>query len=184
MTDTITIPGHRAGTWTIDPAHSEVSFTVKHLLISKVRGKFEKFDATFITGESPFDTKLSAVAEVASVNTGEPHRDAHLRTNDFFNAAEFPTMTFISDGVVLEKDDLLVTGALTIRGITKEVTFTVDFGGFITDPYGNYKLGLTAKTVINRMDFGVSFNGPLETGGLMLGEDVTITIDLQAQLQA
>jgi polyisoprenoid-binding protein YceI len=184
MTDTYSIAGHKAGTWTIDTAHSEVSFSVRHLLISKVKGKFETFDATFVTGESPLDTKLTATADVESINTGEPNRDAHLRTNDFFNAAEHPTITFVSDGVAVEKDDVLVTGALTIRGVTKDVTFAVEFGGFATDPYGNYKLGLTAKTVINRTDFGVSFNGVLETGGLMLGEDVTITIDLQAQLQA
>ena len=184
MTDTYQIPGHKAGTWVIDPSHSEISFSVRHLLISKVKGKFEKFDATFVTGESPLDTKLTATAEVESINTGEANRDVHLRTNDFFNAAEFPTITFVSDGVVAEKDDLLVTGALTIRGVSKEVTFTVEFGGFITDPYGNYKLGLSAKTVINRTDFGVSFNGALEAGGFMLGDDVTITIDLEAQLQA
>ena len=137
MTDTYTIPGHKAGTWTIDPSHSEVSFSVRHLLISKVKGKFEKFDATFVTGESPLDTKLTASAEVESINTGEANRDAHLRNNDFFNAPEYPNITFVSDGVVAEKDDLLVTGALTIRGVSKEVTFTVEFGGFITDPYGN-----------------------------------------------
>lgn len=184
MIDTYTIPGHKAGTWTIDAAHSEISFSVRHLLISKVRGKFEKFDATFTTGQNPLDTTLTATAEVDSINTGEANRDSHLRTNDFFNAAEFPTISFVSDRVVAEKDDLLVTGTLTIRGVGKEVTFTIDFGGFITDPYGNYKLGLTAKTVIDRTDFGVSFNGVLEAGGFVLGNDVTITIDLEAQLQA
>jgi polyisoprenoid-binding protein YceI len=184
MTDTYTIPGHKAGTWTIDPAHSEVSFSVRHLLISKVKGKFEKFDATFVTGESPLDTKLTASVEVESINTGDVNRDGHLRTNDFFNAPEFPTITFVSDGVTAEKDDLLVTGTLTIKGVSKEVTFTVEFGGFGTDPYGNYKLGLTAKTVINRNDFGVNWNAPLEAGGVLVGDDVTITIDLQAALQA
>ncbi|GAA0992162.1 YceI family protein [Subtercola frigoramans] len=184
MTDTYTIPGHKAGTWTIDPSHSEVSFSVRHLLISKVKGKFEKFDATFVTGESPLDTKLTATAEVESINTGDANRDGHLRTNDFFNAPEFPTITFVSKSVVPEKDDLAVTGDLTLKGVTKEVTFTVEFGGFGNDLYGNYKLGLTAKTVINRNDFGVSWNAPLEAGGVLVGDDVTITIDLQASLQA
>jgi polyisoprenoid-binding protein YceI len=184
MTDTYTIPGHKAGTWTIDPSHSEVSFSVRHLLISKVKGKFEKFDATFVTGESPLDTKLTASVEVESINTGDANRDGHLRTNDFFNAPEFPAITFVSDGVTAEKDDLIVTGTLTIKGVSKEVPFTVEFGGFGTDPYGNYKLGLTAKTVINRNDFGVNWNAPLEAGGVLVGDDVTITIDLQAALQA
>ncbi|RFA08885.1 polyisoprenoid-binding protein [Subtercola boreus] len=184
MTDTYTIPGHKAGTWTIDPSHSEVAFSVRHLLISKVKGKFEKFDATFVTGESPLDTKLTASAEVESINTGDANRDGHLRTNDFFNAPEFPTITFVSNSVVAEKDDLKVTGDLTIKGVTKPVTFDVEFGGFGNDLYGNYKLGLTAKTVINRNDFGVNWNAPLEAGGVLVGDDVTITIDLQASLQA
>ena len=184
MTDTYTIPGHKAGTWTIDPSHSEVSFSVRHLLISKVKGKFEKFDATFVTGESPLDTQLTATADVESINTGDANRDGHLRTNDFFNAPEFPTITFVSKSVVPHKDDLAVTGDLTLKGVTKEVTFTVEFGGFGNDLYGNYKLGLTAKTVINRNDFGVSWNAPLEAGGVLVGDDVTITIDLQASLQA
>ena len=184
MTDTYTIPGHKAGTWTIDPSHSEVSFSVRHLLISKVKGKFEKFDATFVTGESPLDTTLTATADVASISTGDENRDGHLRTNDFFNAPEFPTITFTSNSVVAEKDDLKVTGDLTIKGVTKSVTFDVEFGGFGNDLYGNYKLGLTAKTVINRNDFGVSWNAPLEAGGVLVGDDVTITIDLQAALQA
>jgi len=184
MTDTYTIPGHKAGTWTIDPSHSEVSFSVRHLLISKVKGKFEKFDATFVTGESSLDTQLTATADVESINTGDANRDGHLRTNDFFNAPEFPTITFVSKSVVPNKDDLAVTGDLTLKGVTKEVTFTVEFGGFGNDLYGNYKLGLTAKTVINRNDFGVSWNAPLEAGGVLVGDDVTITIDLQASLQA
>ncbi|RFA15621.1 polyisoprenoid-binding protein [Subtercola boreus] len=184
MTDTYTIPGHKAGTWTIDPSHSEVAFSVRHLLISKVKGKFEKFDATFVTGESPLDTKLTASADIESINTGDANRDGHLRTNDFFNAPEFPTITFVSNSVVAEKDDLKVSGDLTIKGVTKTVTFDVEFGGFGNDLYGNYKLGLTAKTVINRNDFGVSWNAPLEAGGVLVGDDVTITIDLQASLQA
>ncbi|MEA9986745.1 MULTISPECIES: YceI family protein [Subtercola] len=184
MTDTYEIPGHKAGTWTIDPSHSEVSFSVRHLLISKVKGKFEKFDATFVTGESPLDTKLTATAEVESINTGDANRDGHLRTNDFFNAPEFPTLSFVSTSVAPKKDDLEVTGDLTIKGVTKSVVFDVEFGGFGNDLYGNYKLGLTAKTVINRNDFGVNWNAPLEAGGVLVGDDVTITIDLQASLQA
>ncbi|BDZ53075.1 YceI family protein [Agromyces marinus] len=185
MTTTATaieIPGYRAGTWTIDPTHSEVGFSVRHLMISKVKGTFERFDATFVTGEDPLDSKVTATAEVASINTNEPNRDAHLRTNDFFLAEEYPTIDFASTGVRVEDGDFKVDGDLTIRGVTKPVTFDFEFGGFGTDPYGNVKGGATAKTVIDREDFGLVWNVALETGGLLVGEKVTITLELQAQL--
>ncbi|MFC4224548.1 YceI family protein [Lysinibacter cavernae] len=184
MTDTITIPGYKAGTWTIDPTHSEVSFSVRHLAISKVKGKFEKFEATFVTGENPLDSTVTASAEVASVNTNEANRDGHLRTGDFFDAEQFPTIDFVSTGVRQVGSDYKVDGNLTIKGITKPVTFDFDFGGFGTDPYGNYKAGFTATTVVKREDFGLTWNAPLETGGFLLGADVTITIDVQAVLNA
>lgn len=181
---TIEIPGYKAGTWVIDPSHSEVSFSVRHLLISKVKGKFEKFDATFVTGENPLDSSVTASAEVASVNTNDENRDGHLRTNDFFDAPAHPQLTFVSTGVRQSGDDFLVDGDLTIKGVTKPVTFNFEFGGFGADLYGNYKAGATATTKVNRNDFGVSWNAPLEAGGVLVGDEVTITIDLQASLQA
>ena len=183
MTDTITnIPGYKAGTWTIDPTHSEVGFSIRHLMISKVKGKFENFDATFITAENPLDSTVTATAEVASINTNEANRDGHLRTGDFFDAETFPTINFVSTGVRSVKGDFLVDGDLTIKGVTKPVTFDFEFGGFGTDPYGNYKAGATAKTEVTRSDFGLTYNAALETGGVLLGEKVTITIELQAAL--
>ncbi len=119
MTTTLTaadIPGYRARTWTIDNAHSEVGFTARHMMISKVHGKFDKFSATFVTGENPLDSTVTASAEIASINTDEPNRDNHLRSNDFFNAAQFPTMEFVSTGVRLEDGEYKVDGLLTIRG--------------------------------------------------------------------
>jgi polyisoprenoid-binding protein YceI len=184
MTDTITIPGYKAGTWVIDPTHSEVAFSVRHLMISKVKGKFERFTATFTTGENPLDSSVEATAEVASVNTNEPNRDGHLRTGDFFEAEQYPEIHFVSKAVRPNGDDFLVDGELTIKGTTKPVTFEVEFGGFGTDPYGNYKAGLTAKTTIDRTDFGLTYNAALETGGVLIGEKVTITLDLQAAHQA
>ncbi len=180
---TIDIPGYKAGTWTIDPTHSEVGFSIRHLMISKVKGVFENFDATFVTAEDPLDSRVTAKAEVASINTKDKNRDAHLRTGDFFLAEEHPTIDFVSTGARYEDGDFFVDGDLTIKGVTKPVTFELDFGGFGQDPYGNYKAGATAKATINREDFGLTYNAALETGGMLLGTDVTITLELQAVLQ-
>lgn len=181
------IPGYKAGNWVIDPTHSSVGFSVRHLMISKVKGTFDSFDATFTTGENPLDTKVSAVAQVVSINTNEENRDGHLRTNDFFDAEKYPTITFVSTGVK-EKDaqegEYIVTGDLTIKGITKSVDFDFELGGFATDPYGNYKVAASAEAEINREDFGLTWNAALETGGVLVGDKVKITLDFQAALQA
>lgn len=183
MTATLTIPGFTAGTWKIDPSHSEVGFSVRHLMISKVRGVFDTFDATFVTTENPLETSVTATAEVASVNTKDANRDAHLRTGDFFGAEQHPTLSFVSTGVRQNGADFIVDGNLTMRGVSKPVAFDLEFGGFGQDPYGNVKFGATAKADIRREDFGLNFNAPLETGGVLLGEIVTITIEIQAVLQ-
>ncbi|AAT88725.1 polyisoprenoid-binding protein [Leifsonia xyli subsp. xyli] len=180
---TIEIPGYKVGTWTIDPAHSEVGFSIRHLMISKVKGIFEEFDATFVTAENPLESSVSAQVRVASVNTKNADRDAHLRTGDFFLAEEHPTIDFVSTGVRQEDGEFLVDGDLTIKGVTKPVTFEFDFGGFVHDLYGNDKAGATAKTTINREDFGLTYNAALEMGGMLLGDDVTITLEFQAVLQ-
>lgn len=179
------IPGYKAGTWNIDPTHSSVGFSVRHLMISKVKGTFDTFQATFTTGENPLNTTVSAHADVASINTNEAGRDEHLRTNDFFEAEKFPQISFVSKTVKVkdaEDGEFIVTGDLTIKGVTKTVDFDFEFGGFATDPYGNYKAAATAEAEINREDFGLSWNAALETGGVLVGEKVKITIDLQAVL--
>lgn len=181
------IPGYKAGNWVIDPTHSSVGFSVRHLMISKVKGTFETFDATFVTGENPLDSKVTATAQVASINTNEENRDQHLRTNDFFEAEKYPTITFVSTGIK-EKDaadgEYIITGDLTIKGVTKSVDFDFEFGGFATDPYGNYKAAASAEAEINREDFGLTWNAALETGGVLVGEKVKITLDIQAALQS
>jgi polyisoprenoid-binding protein YceI len=188
MTDITTapveIPGYRAGTWVLDPSHSEVGFTVRHMMISKVRGHFGIKSATLIAPQNPLDAKVEAHVEAASLDTKDEGRDTHLRSADFFDVETYPSIDFVSTGVRVENGEMLVDGDLTIRGTTKPVTFEFDFGGFGSDPWGNYKAGATAKTVINREDFGLTWNAALETGGVLVGKDVTITLDLQGAFQA
>jgi len=172
-----------AGTWQIDPTHSTVSFTVKHLMISKVRGTFDGFSGTIVTSEVPAENSVNAAIDMATINTNQADRDGHLRTNDFFKVDEFPTATFVSTSIEIDGDDLTIDGELTLRGVTKPVTLTGEFGGIATNPYGQTIAAASVGTVINRADFGVNYNAPLETGGVLLGEDITLTFDLQAALQ-
>ncbi|UJP11326.1 YceI family protein [Microbacterium sp. KUDC0406] len=181
---TIDVPGYRAGTWSLDPQHSEVTFSVRHMMISKVRGSFGVKSATLVAPENPLEAKVEASVDVTSIDTNDEGRDAHLRSADFFDTENHPTMEFTSTGARVEDGDLFVDGDLTIRGITKPVSFALDFGGFGTDPYGNYKAGASATTTINREDFGLTWNAALETGGVLVGKDVTINLDLQGALQA
>ncbi|KJL30853.1 MULTISPECIES: YceI family protein [Microbacterium] len=180
----IDIPGYRSGTWTLDPAHSEVTFSVRHMMISKVRGTFGVKSATLVAPENPLEARVEASVDVTSLDTGDAGRNGHLMSADFFDVEKYPTMDFASTGARVEGGDLFVDGDLTIHGVTKPVTFELDFGGFGSDPYGNYKAGASAKAVINREDFGLTWNAALETGGVLVGKDVTITLDLQGALQA
>ncbi|REJ06118.1 polyisoprenoid-binding protein [Microbacterium bovistercoris] len=181
---TIDVPGYRAGTWNLDPSHSEVTFSVRHMMISKVRGSFGVKSATLIAPENPLEAKVEASVDVTSIDTNDENRDAHLRSADFFDAENHPTMDFVSTGARVEDGDLFVDGDLTIRGITKPVSFALDFGGFGTDPWGNYKAGASATATINREDFGLTWNQALETGGVLVGKDIKINLDLQGSLQA
>lgn len=180
----IEIPGYRPGTWVLDPAHSEVTFSVRHMMISKVRGTFGVKNATLIAPENPLDAKVEASVDVTSIDTKDENRDAHLRSADFFDVENHPSMEFVSTGTRYEDGDFLVDGDLTIRGVTKPVTFDFEFGGFGEDPSGNYKAGATATAVINREDFGLVWNVALEKGGVLVGKDITINLDLQGALQA
>ncbi|WP_201518043.1 YceI family protein [Gulosibacter hominis] len=171
--------GLTAGTYTIDPTHTEISFSVRHLAISKVRGHFQTFAGTVEIAEQIEDSTASATIDVASINTNQAQRDEHLRTSDFFNVEEFPEMTFKSTGVAVDGGDLTINGDLTLRGVTKPVTLEAEFGGATVDGYGNTKVGFEATTKINRQDFGVTWNAATEAGGLTLGDVITITIDAQ-----
>lgn len=177
------IPGYRAGTWEVDLAHSEIAFSVRHLGISKVRGTFERFDATVVAAENPADSTAHASIEVASIVTGNDTRDAHLRTNDFFAASAHPTIEFRSTGLRRENGEFLLDGELTIKGITKPVTIRGEFGGIATDTDGAVKAAAAGTATINRSDFGVTWNAPLDAGGMLLGEEVTLSIEAQFELQ-
>ena len=170
-----------AASYKIDPAHSSVTFTVAHMAISKVHGRFDKFSGTldYTPGETK-TWKTEAVIETASINTSAADRDNHLRSPDFFNAGKFPAMTFKSvkvSGVKGMKGK--VHGELTLMGVTRPVVLEVEASGPATDPWGNERLGAVATTVINRKDFGLVWNKVLETGGLLVGEKVNITLELE-----
>ena len=178
----MTIPtGLTAGTWAIDPSHSEVSFTVRHLMVSKVRGSFSGIAGSITVAD---DLKVSATVDAATLNTRDENRDAHVKSADFFDVENHPTWSFASTAVTGSGNDLKLTGDLTLRGVTKSVTFDVEFLGVNTDPWGNTKAGFEAKAEINRKDFGMEWNAALETGGVLVGEKVNIELDIQAALQA
>jgi polyisoprenoid-binding protein YceI len=169
-------------TWNLDPAHSAAEFKVRHMMISHVKGKFTGLTGTLNLHET--DHTLSSVeasVDVASVHTGDPQRDAHLKTAEFFDVEKFPTMTFKSTRVERNSNGgYAVTGELTIHGATKTETFDVeDISGPAKDPWGNTRIGLSATTKINRKDFGLHWNAALEAGGFMVGDEATISLDVE-----
>jgi len=168
--------------WNIDPAHSAAEFKVKHMMISNVKGKFSGLAGKLTLNESDISKSgVEASIPVATLNTGDEQRDGHLKSGDFFDAEKFPAMTFKSTSVVTSgPGEGKVTGDLTVHGVTKQVTFEVDGPSAPgKDPWGNTRIGLSATTKINRKDFGLVWNAALETGGVLVGEDVTITLDVQ-----
>ncbi|MFY0405663.1 YceI family protein [Solicola sp. PLA-1-18] len=173
-----------AGTWQLDPTHTEVGFTVRHL-VSKVRGKFTGFEGTIVTADDAAAHKVDVSIQLATVDTGTADRDNHLRSGDFFSVEENPEMTFTSTGVTDKGDDtFVVTGDLTIKGTTKSVDLDVEFLGEGSDPWGGTRIGLEAKGEISRKDFGIDFNIPVQGEKLMIGDKISIVIAAEAVLQA
>ena len=169
-------------TWNIDPAHSIAEFKVKHMMISNVKGRFSKVSGTLVLDESDLaNSRVEVSIEAASIHTGEDQRDAHLKSADFFDVEKFPTLTFKSRGIRIVTDgELSVEGDLTIHGVTRKVSFEVEGPTPPTkDPWGNTRVAVSASTKINRKDFGLIWNAALETGGILVGEEVTITLDVQ-----
>lgn len=172
--------------YAIDPAHSSAQFSVRHMMISNVKGEFGK-----VTGSIVYDpnnlpaSKIEALIDVNSINTREPQRDAHLKSADFFDAAQFPNLTFRSQEIRKAGDSIEIRGDLTIRDVTREVILQVDEPvDEVKDPWGNLRFGASATTKLNRKDWGLVWNQVLETGGVMVGNDVKITIDLEATRNA
>jgi polyisoprenoid-binding protein YceI len=167
-------------TFAIDPAHSGVEFSVRHLAISKVRGRFSAVAGTIeIPAGSSIPSAITAEIDVASIDTREAQRDGHLKSEDFFHASEYPKITFKSTQITQSGDGLTISGDLEIRGVTKPVTIDGAFEGRAKDPWGNARVALSGSTSINRKDFGLVWNQPLETGGLLVGEKIDITLEVE-----
>lgn len=163
------------GTWTLDPAHTTVGFTVRHAGISKVRGTFGDLEGTLVVGQGGDDLRFEATLQTASVSTGNADRDGHLKSADFFDAETFPKIRFVSTEV--SGDSL--TGELTIRDVTKPVTLDFSYEGAATDPFGTYRAGFTGETTISRKEFGLTWNAALEGGGVLVSDEVKIQIEAE-----
>ena len=171
-------------TWNIDTSHSSVHFTIRHMVISKVRGGFTRFGGTLeFDPDRPEDAKVAVKIETASIDTHEPQRDAHLRSPDFFDAEKFPALTFESTKVERAGDGLRLTGDLTMHGVTRSIALDAEFLGAGKDPWGNQRAGFTARGKLNRKDFGLHWNQVLEAGGVLVGEQVELAIDVEAVAQ-
>jgi polyisoprenoid-binding protein YceI len=182
-TTAVEIPGLVAGTWAIDPSHSEVGFSVRHLMVSKVKGTFKTFEGKLTIAEDVLESRVEATIDASSVDTRDEGRDNHLRSSDFFHVAEHPQITFASTSLRPAGRDYVVAGDLTIHGVTRRVELNLEFNGVSPDPWGGLRTGFSASTEINRTDYGVEFNMPLDGGGVVVGDKVKITLEIEAVLQ-
>ena len=180
VVDGVTLP--TPGTFLLDKSHTQIGLVARHLMVSKVRGRFTDYEGAI---EDPAASSLEVTIQATSINTNDENRDNHVRTNDFLAVEEYPTITFKSTKVELGKvDSWKVAGDLTVRGVTRPVVLDVEFEGVIQDPWGNQRLGFTASSEIDRNDFGVSFNAALETGGFVVSPKVKLEIEAEAVRQA
>jgi polyisoprenoid-binding protein YceI len=184
MTSTLEqFEGLKAGTWTIDASHSEVGFTVRHLM-SKVRGQFRTFEGTLTVADNPLESSVTATIDLSSVDTRNEQRDDHLRSSDFFSVENSSTMTFESTEIIDRDGELVARGNLTIKDVTKPVDLTLDYLGVGTDPWGGSRVGFEGSTSLSRKEWGVDFNIPLEGDKLMIGDKVNVVIAVEAVHQA
>ena len=169
----------KAGTWKIDTAHSIIGFSVRHMMVSKVRGRFEKFDATLTVPEDPTQSSVEATIDSDSLNTGNSDRDNHVRSADFFDVEKNPQFTFRSTGLETKGEEFVLKGDLTIKGNTRPIEVALEFNGSTLDPYGLDRAGFTASTQISRKEFGVDIEMPMDGGGVVVGDKITIELDAE-----
>jgi polyisoprenoid-binding protein YceI len=169
-----------AGTWTVDPSHSTIGFVARHLMVSKVRGHFATFSGTVTVASDPFDSKVEATVDIASVTTGDETRDGHLKSADFFDLETYPNMTLVSTGIEKDGGAYVLHSDLTINGITKPVDFELEFNGVGADPWGGTRAGFSAEADVNRKDWGLEWNVALEAGGVLVGDKVKIQLEIEA----
>lgn len=181
---TTTLAPSATGTYAVDASHSHVGFKVRHLVVAKVRGRFADFDGTITIADDPQHGSVTVTVPLASIDTRDEQRDAHLRSPDFFDVEQFPTMTFRSTAVrEVEAGRYEVDGELTVRGVTEPLTLQVSFDGTARDPWGGERLAFSATARLNREDFGLTWNQTLDTGGVLVGKDIDIEIEVEAVKQ-
>jgi polyisoprenoid-binding protein YceI len=182
---TTQIPGYVAGTWDIDPVHSDVSFSVRHMMVSKVRGKFLTFSGEIVTGEDLTGSSVIAAIDATSIDTNNEQRDGHIRSADFFDVENHPQWTYRSTGVRVDGDEIVVDGELTIKGVTRQVPLKLELGGFGPDAFNpeGTRAGFSASTSIDRNDFGVDIKLPMDGGGVVVGDKVQINLEIEAVLR-
>jgi polyisoprenoid-binding protein YceI len=184
MTEATKIPGWVAGTWVIDPVHSEIGFSARHLMVSKVRGRFEKFEGQIVSGEDILDTQATVTVDLTSINTGNQDRDNDLRSASYLEVDKYPTATYRSTGLKPDGDAYIADGELTIRETTHPLQLRVEFHGIASpDPWGGTRGGLSATGELNRKDFGIHFDIPMDGGGLVVGEKIQLNFEIEAVLQ-
>jgi len=184
MSSTTQIPGYVVGTWDIDASHSQVGFSVRHMMVSKVRGFFREFSGEIVTAADPSQSTVHATINMDSIDTRQEQRDAHIKSADFFDTGNHTVMEFRSTGVRNEGEDWVVEGDLTIKGITKPVVLDLELDGFGPDAYGGTRAGFSGKTEISRKEFGVDIDMPIEAGGVVVGDKITVELDIQGVLRA
>jgi polyisoprenoid-binding protein YceI len=185
MTSTTTtqIPGYVVGTWDIDATHSTVGFSVRHMMVSKVRGYFRTFSGEIVTAADPAQSSVTATVDMDSIDTRQEQRDAHIKSADFFDVGNHTVMTFRSTGVRNHGEDWVVEGDLTIKGITKPVTLALELNGFGPDAYGGTRAGFSGRTDISRKEFGVDIDMPMDGGGVVVGDKINIELEIEAVLR-